>query len=231
MEDTFKAVKAYDWGQSRVPLLEIDREIRNVYGHPEHLAKVEESLLEVLNSDSSLASKRFVCQKLSVIGSEKSVSALAAMLTNAETTDIARYALERIPADAVDNAFRSALDNTSGKTKAGIVDSLAMRKDAKAAPKLGEALTDSDPTVASAAAWALGEIAGSAAVEQLSKVKGSAQGGVRLAILHAYLACAERSSADGQKSQAAAIYNDLQADGVPEAIRRAAHRGLETAKV
>ena len=151
MDDTMKAVKAYDWGQTRVPLLEIDREIRNVYGHPEHLAKLEENLLEVLNSDASLASKRFVCQKLGVIGGEHSVRVLAAMLTNPETSDIARYALERIPADIVDKAFRAALNSTSGKTKVGIIDSIGMRKDREATASLGPLLADADPMIATTA--------------------------------------------------------------------------------
>ncbi len=228
MDDKFKAVQSYDWGQSRVPLLAIDRQIRDVYGHPEHLAKVEESLLEVLNSDASLGAKRFVCQKLSVIGSEKSVPVLAVMLTNADTSDMARYALERIPADSVDKAFRGALDSTSGKIKAGIIDSIAMRKNCEAISKLAELLSASDSQIASAAAWALGEIGASAAVEQLAKMKDIAKGEVRAAIQHSILASAERLAAEGNKSQAASIYSDLSNDDAPDAIRHAAQHALQT---
>lgn len=95
----------------------------------------------------------FVCRMLALIGSAKSVPALAALLADAKTADAARYALDAIDDPAVDDVYRAALDQLSGTAKAGLIGSIALRGDAKALPALtaikGRA---SEPPVVRAAA-------------------------------------------------------------------------------
>jgi HEAT repeat protein len=229
LEETLKSVQAYDWGQSRTPLLEMDREIRKVQGHPELLAKLEIALLELLKSDAPPGAKRYVCQKLSLIGSEQSIPVLAALLTS-DNADIARYALERIPGEAVNQALRDGLPKAEGKAKVGIIDSLGARKDAQAVAPLGKLLDDSNPTIAAAAAWALGQIGGPEAGTHLAAMKDSANPQVRPVILDAWLSCAERMQADGKTADAVTIYTALNAENMPSAVRKAAARGLTSIK-
>jgi len=228
LQELLDKVKTYDWGQSRLALTEVSDIIKVAFGSPAKLSEIEKSLIGLLQSDATYAGKQYVCRELSIIGTEQSVPALAKMLTNDEYSDMARYALERIPGEAVDEALRDALPKTSGKTKVGIINSLGERKDSKASAALSSLIYDSDRMVSEAAASALGKIGGSGAIEVLAKAKGetsgklSAIGGV---VLDAYLKCADQLAAQDKKEQALAIYKELSSEELPQVIRAAAALG------
>jgi len=223
MEDLMDKVKTYDWGQSREPLTKVSDLVRKAYGSPAELKRIEKSLLGVLTSDSTRAGKQFVCRKLSIIGTEESVPTLGAMLTDAKTSDMARYALERIPGAAVDEALRNALRKTTGKTRVGIINTLGQRRDNRAVRALRRLIGDSDPMTAGAAVAALGNIANSQATRALAQAKGRATGKLRLLVCDAYLKCADELAAQGNKEDALAIYNELMKE--PKPINIAALRG------
>jgi HEAT repeat protein len=229
LTELMDAVKAYDWGRSGAALLAIDAEIRNLAGHADHLANLETALLGVLQSDASLAAKRGVCKRLGLIAGERSVPVLAAMLAADETSDMARYSLERIPSARVDAALREALAKAQGGARVGVINSIGNRRDSQAVEPLGKLLGDADEDTAQAAAWALGRIGGVEAIRLLAARKDSAQGRVRAEILDAYLVCAGRLAAEGKRSGAETMYNELNADGMPAPIRRAAALGLKAA--
>jgi hypothetical protein len=132
MDELFEKIKKYDYGQSRAALTEVSDKIRDAHGSRAELRKLEKSLVEVLQSDATQAGKQFVCRKLSIIGTTQSVPALATMLTKPKMSDMARYALERMPGKAVDEALRGALAKTTGKTQVGIINTLGQRGDKKA---------------------------------------------------------------------------------------------------
>ncbi|MGH9626759.1 MAG: HEAT repeat domain-containing protein [Bryobacteraceae bacterium] len=234
MEDyteLIKAVKTFDWGESGASLLLIDAEIRKIAGHAEHAGKLEAALLEILRSDASLAAKRGVCKRLGLIAGEQSIPVLAAMLDHADTSDMARYSLERMPSAAVDAALRSALARTSGIMRAGIIHSIGNRRDSQAVPALGELLQDADETVACASACALGRIGSAEAISRLTAHRNSAPGRVRREILDAYLVCARRLALEGRRAEARAMYRELNAESMPGPVRRAAKLGIEATGV
>jgi len=226
MDELLAKVKTYDWGQSRLPLTEVSDKIREAYGEPAKLKEIEKSLIAVLASDATYAGKQFVCRELSIIGTEQSVPTLAKMLTDEKLSDMARYALERIPGAAVDAALREAMAKTGGKVKVGIINSLGERRDAKAAAALSKLVGDSDEMVACAAVAALGKIGGAEATEAMAKAKGAASGRLRMAVLDAYLKCADKLAAEGKKKEANVIYKELYEPDMPAAIRTAALRGM-----
>lgn len=226
MEQLLENVKTYDWGQSRAALTEITEGIKKAHGNKAETAKIEQGLLGVLNSDAKRAGKQFACRQLSLIGTDASVATLGRMLTGEETSDMARYALERIPGSAASGALLAALSKAEGKAKVGIVNSLGQRREAKASPALAELLGDSDETLAAAAAAALGEIADKTACEALAKASETARGKVQLRVLDAYLKCADAMVESGNKTQARAIYMALQKKDMPKPIRTAALRGV-----
>lgn len=220
-------VKTYDWGQSRLPLTEVSEIIKKAQGDKDQLAKIEKDLLSVLNApDATQAGKQFVCRELSIIGTEKSVPTLAKMLTVEETSDMARYALERIPGSAVDEALRDSLGKAKGKAKIGIINSLGQRRDKGAVSALSGLLGSPDEDVSTAAASALGQITGPQAAKVLAEAKNKAGGKLLLVVLDAYLKCADQLVADGNKTGAIAIYKELQAEGMPKPIRTAALTGM-----
>ena len=128
MEDLLAKLKAYDWGGDRGSLMGIDESIIAAHGNGEKLAEIEQALLEVLQSDVPLPAKEYMCRQLALIGTDRSVPALAAMLVDADLSDRARLALETIPATAAEDALRAALDKAEGDQRAGIINSLDERK-------------------------------------------------------------------------------------------------------
>lgn len=226
MEQLLEKVKTYDWGQSRVALTEITESIKKAHGKKAELAKIEKGLLGVLGSGTKRAGKQFACRQLSIIGTGASVSTLGKMLTGEETSDMARYALERIPGSAADDALRNALPKAKGKPQVGIINSLGQRRDKKAVGNLTMLLASPDQTVATAAAAALGQIADAQACKALAKAKGTTKGKVQLRVLDAYLRCADQLLANGKRAQALAIYTELQNKSMPTPIQTAALRGM-----
>ena len=69
---------------------------------------------------------------------------------------MARYALERIPGSAVDEALLEALPITVGMAKVGVINTLGMRRVGEAAASLEILIYRSDETMAAAAVAALG---------------------------------------------------------------------------
>ena len=226
LQELLDKVKTYDWGQSRLALTEVSDIIKEALSSPEKLGEIEKSLIGVLESDATYAGKQFVCRQLSIIGTEQSVSALAKMLTNEEYSDMARYALERIPGSAVDVALREALPKASGKAKVGIINSLGERSDSKVVPALDKLVYETEPMIAEAAISALGKIASAEATEVLSKAKDKVSDKLKVVALDAYLKCADQLVAAGKKPQALAIYKELQRENLPKPIRTAAAKGM-----
>ena len=207
-------------------LTEVSDIIKKAHGNKAELAKIEKALLGVLESGAKRAGKQFICRELSIIGTEQSVPVLAGMLADEETSDMARYALERIPGAAVDDALRGAIRKARGNARIGIINSLGQRRDSGSVRMLSRALGRRNEEVAIAAAAALGQIANADATAALKEAKGEATGKLQMVILDAYLKCADQLVADGKKAQALAIYKDLRKEGLPGPIRSAATTGM-----
>jgi len=130
---------------------------------PEARVRTEERLLLACatpgRTDAGLA---FLCQMLALLGSAKSVPTLAPLLRDPKTTESARYALEAIPGPEADAALREALaSGLGGRAKAGVIGSIAARRDISAVPALA-ALRDApgeDALVREAAGRALAHLA------------------------------------------------------------------------
>lgn len=228
LEELLEIIATYEYGQSRVPLTQLTDIIDDVSDRPEELKRIEKRLLEFLWSDATLAGKQFICKQLSIIGTEEAVPTLAAMLPDAATSDMARYALERIPGSSVDEALRRALPKITGKERIGIINTLGLRGDYRSVPSMGTFVYNSDSETAIAAVAALGQIAGPQATDVLAQAKDKTGGKLRLLVLDAYLKCADELVARGEQAQALGIYEQLYASGESKPIRSAALRGMVT---
>ena len=226
MEQSLAAIKTYDFGASRAALTAFSDEIRKAYGKPEEVKKYETALDDVLKSDAKYAGKQYACRELSLIGTEQSVPVLAAMLTSAEYSDMARYALERIPGEAPNKAMCEALAKAQGNAKIGIVNSLGERGCVAATADIAQCAEASDKVLCGAAISALGKIGGPDAVKALDKARDSAPDGLKLAVYDAYLKVAEKMVAEGKKTEAMRIYTGLNKEGVPQLVRTAALKGM-----
>lgn len=227
MEQQIEILKTtYDWGQSRVPLTELSDHIRDSFGNEAELKSIRTALLGVLDSDATYAAKQYVCRELSIIGNDDCVPTLAKLLADEKLSDMARFALERIPGEAVDKALMTALPKAEGKARIGIVNTLGNRACRAAVAETAKLAGSSDEMLAGAATAALGKMGGSEAAAALAKAADGASEKLKPAVYDACLQCAEQMAAEGDKAQARKIYQSLNKTGVPQLVRTAALRGI-----
>jgi len=203
--------------------------VREAYGSSAKLKRIEKGFLRFLKSDATPASKQFVCRQLSIVGTEESADTLAGMLARPQTSDIARFALERIPGQAVDEVLRGALSKTTGKEKIGIISTLGVRGDSKSVSALAAMIKDSDSEIAAASVTAIGQIAGAEAIAALEKVRNQTSGPLRQLVLDAYLRCADKLLDQGKSKAALSIYQKAYHSSEPALIRIAALYGMAEA--
>jgi HEAT repeat protein len=187
----------------------------------------EDRLLAVLTSAAPAYEKAAACRELKLAGTEKSVPALAALLTDEKLSQEARIALESMPYPAAGAALREAVGKAGGLARAGVIDSLGQRRDAQAVPLLAPFLADKDPNVQAAAALALGKIGTLEAASSLRAARDKDQGDARHRMAGGLLVCADRSLAADERELAAEICRSLeQSPSEGRGIRQAAVTGF-----
>lgn len=202
LDRAFEALTRYDRGDDAELLTPIEVAVQTVRGDSAARAALERRLAAHLGTPASDVARTFVCRQLAAIGSTLSVPALAPLLTDENLSHMGRYALERIPGPEADKALRDAISRTSGRIKAGIINSVGVRRDERSVSLLAPLLADDDLDVAAAAAKALGEIGTDAAAKTLAAFQGKAPARLRLAAIDAVLICADRLMAAGERAQA-----------------------------
>ena len=185
------------------------------------LTRPEDQLIATLQSGASLREKMEACRELSVIGSRQAVAPLAALLPDAELSHMARYGLEPMPYPEVDQAFREALSNLTGRQLVGVIGSIGVRKDTQAVKLLAQRLKDGDTDVAQAAARALGSIGTSAAARTLESALDGVSDENRLAFAEGLFRCAEQLP----RGAARRAYDRLRKEDTPHQVRAGALRG------
>jgi HEAT repeat protein len=226
MEPLLTKIATYHYGQSREALAQISVFIEKSMGSPAALQQIEGRLLRFLQSDATADAKHAVFKELSRIATDASVPMLSGVLTRAETVEMARYALARIPTPAAGEALRKALETTAGKTKIGIINSLGERRDAQAVPALRGLIRSPDSQVAGAAIYALGHIASRAAFDALAAASRDANSPERQSFVDAYLLCAGILAAEGGRDDALKAYRQLDSEQESDMVRIAALTGL-----
>lgn len=192
-------------------------------------AGTEKELIEVLRS-APPADKVLACKALVTQGTKEAVPELAKLLADPQLASWSRLALEAIPDPAADEALRKAAENLKGHLLIGTINSIGVRRDAKAVDQLSACLKDENVEVAAAAAVALGHIADSAATKALRESLARSPVAVRSAVAEGCILCAERLMADGKAGQAAEIYDEVRKAEVPKPRVLEATRGAILAR-
>jgi HEAT repeat protein len=192
----------------------------------------ETKLIQVLQTGGSAIDKAVACARLKQIGTERSVPALAALLSEEDLSHSARYVLESMASPKAGQALVNALDRTAGLTKVGIINSLGARRETEAVlilirllPSSGPA-QESDTAIAAAAAAALGEIGGPRAVKGLQAAARASTGSIHFIIADALLRCANRMLVSGDRAKARALLKQVYETEQLDQIRLAAFSGL-----
>jgi HEAT repeat protein/type 1 glutamine amidotransferase len=205
-----RELSKWNRGQDQAPV----RGLQRLLSMP---GSFEPALIAFLGGSASAAAKGEVCRQLADIGTAASVPALTRLLKNAETAEMARYALERIPAPQAVMALREALSNAlNPKLHIALIYSVGRRHDEGSVGKLSNLLVSSDPSVAAAAANALGLIGTPEAEQALGSIP------LTRVSAEALLNLADHAP----KDRAAAIYRKLCDEKMPSEVRTPAIRGL-----
>ncbi|MFW6170758.1 MAG: HEAT repeat domain-containing protein [Planctomycetota bacterium] len=227
VQDAWNALPRYEYGQDMAPLLAIDRVVIKAMASPQSRETCAAQLAGVLTAEeTTLAAQQYICLKLRQIGTPAQVPALSELLTDPETSEMARQALQVIPGPAASDALRSALRQLEGTLLVGAINSVAAREDVKAVPQLERLADAKDKEVAAAALWALGNIGNEQASSFL--VARAAQAGVPTprSLAVPLLRSAGRFTHRGQKGSAKAILDELAQEDQAAGTRAAALEGL-----
>ena len=229
LDEIIGSLPTCEWEQVAKAENALDALIARTHGDAAARSVLESRLVAALRPDTTQAGVQVICKNLATIGSAKCVPALAKFLENERLSHLARYALQRIPDPAAAAALHDALLQTSGKTQAGIISSIAARQDAKAVDALILLLDDRDYGVAGAALLALAETGSPKAMDAVTAFQPRAPKVLRDQAKDACLRAAERLLQAGQPEAAAMEYQRLKADPA-ESIRAACLRGLVAAR-
>ena len=221
------AIVSYKRGMSREPLIAAEELIRESENRPEQRKYIELQLAELL-SEATLECKSFICKQLWFIGTADSVPAIARLLTDEETVDMACYAMGQNPSPEAGEALRNALDRVGPRVQVRIINLLGDRRDAQSAKAMGKLVFGAQKQVAEAAVAALGKIGGAQARKILVEVRADLDVSeqLRFTATDAYLRCAEDLVAEGKSRQATVIYKELAGENEAALIRSAAIKGL-----
>ncbi len=190
----------------------------------------QRELLAVLQSNAPKAEKAIPCKQLAIYGTDEAVPTLMGLLADEELASWARIALEAIPGPAADEALREAMGTLQGRLLVGTINSIGVRRDARAVDGLVQKLNDADADVASAAAVALGHIGGDRAAAALTQALAKAPAAVRSAVAEGAILCAEGYMAQGKAAEAVKLYDAVRGADLPDQRHLEAIRGAILAR-
>ena len=206
----------------RVPLPEIPPEFDALSIWTSDAPKLVAMLKD---SRSTEFQKAIACKKLSIVGGKEAVAPMAALLNDPHLSCYARFGMEPNPDPSVDDAFRAALPKLKGRLQIGVINSIGVRKDAKALDALSKLIDDSDAEVAQSAAASVGMIGGPRAAQILQAALGRTKPPVFPVVARATLLCAENLMGSN-RARGLELYQELSATTMPRPVRLAALRVL-----
>jgi hypothetical protein len=178
-----------------------------------------------------LAARARALQQLALVASADAVPALAALLTDEKLGHYARDVLEQIPHVDADTALLAALPRLTGDAQLGVINSLGLRRTARAVDPLNVlTISDHAPTTAPAL-LALGRIATPSALAYLTPSLTRKSPAVRAAAAEGLILAAERLVLEGHRSAALPLYHAVRRADLPAPLRLTATRGAILADV
>ncbi|MBI5768901.1 MAG: HEAT repeat domain-containing protein [Verrucomicrobia bacterium] len=172
------ALHELDYSGDQSALIALDADIVAAGKDPKKIAALEKRLVDLLKRpDGSVAARQVACERLGFIlgvnaaPSPATLKLLGAMLKEPAESELARLALAPIPGPEVDALFVDALTATKGKTRLGVIESLAVRRPTSAIAALRPLLADADGRTAALAATTLGQIGTAEALAALGDAR------------------------------------------------------------
>lgn len=224
LNEVLPGIKGYNYGDEGGRVAELRRAMEGVYGNDELERISEKAFMDFLGQDSSYDAKQLICRQLRKVGGEACVPVVVPMLADPKYSDMARYAIQSISSPAAEKALIDALDKTKGQTKAGIINSLAVRGSAAAFEPVSKLVYDKDVMVSKAAVAALGKIGTKDSGAVLLKFGKKVSSDRKDLVYNAAIRCGY-ILAKQDKSAAGDLFAKLSGKSMPWNIRTAAIKG------
>src|SRR5216683_1176829 len=117
-----------EFGTASNEMWAIEKEIQDT--RPEQYPKIEARLIAVVESpEATMPAKQFACQMLRTVGSARCVPAVSKLLVDEQLSHIARFVLLGMREPAVEASLRTALGQTKGKLRIGVINTIGDRAD------------------------------------------------------------------------------------------------------
>jgi hypothetical protein len=186
---------------------------------------LEKELLAIVsNSEATTYGRVAALDVLAGFASDASIAPLGALVDDARVGHAARLVLQAVPGRKADDAFLAALGRATGVERHGIVDSLAMRRVARAVAPLAALARGEDALLAVAATRALGAIGDEAALKALASLDPAKQSAKIARAEAIVLACEKlitaRKAGSLVRAQLAALDATESTAGVQHAVWR-----------
>ena len=225
LDALFRMLETHSWDQPYDALMALDTMvIRSMTDEPVR-KELEERFILILTGSTNPFALQYACRQLYLIGTARSVPAIAAWLPDEELSHMARYALANIGDPSATEALNDALGKSSGEVKAGIIHDLAKRNNASSVHTFVTLSGDSDETVALAAIRALGAT-GNRMHLPLLEEKGEQSPLFYTESSNAILAITARMMAEGRSAESGAQYRKLYEHGLTANVRMAGLKGM-----
>ncbi len=143
----------YQFDRSGGALQAMERTIFQLPADSPLRSAIEQKLIQALDTANHVG-RGVICQQLRVVGTDRCVPAVAAMLIDPVLSQRARYALQGIGSDAALKAMHEAVGKTSGALQIGLLNSLSDRSYGPMRSDCEQLLGAEDAAVAAAAARA-----------------------------------------------------------------------------
>ncbi len=225
-DKTFNNISNYEFGQDRTKLTEFSNLLDSLAQKEDAKIIAEENMLDFLQTDATFASKQFVCRELREIATGNSIPVLVNLLQDEETTSIAKYALQNIISNKVDDRLIELLPNSSKNIQLAILDIFGSRKSKNAVSEISKLLNNNDVSISTAAASALGKIATLDCIKYFKPYLNYKNSQLRNTILDSYLSVADNLLRQNKKQDANKIYTDLYKQNLPFSIKQATLIGI-----
>ena len=226
VDEALANLRNYKFGQDNETLDTLRDAATQSFDNPSLRANLADGLAKILESEAAYDARQFACRQLALIGSDRHIPVLARHLTDEKMSHIALYTLVQIPGPQVDKALLEALENANGRARTGIITALGERGTDSAVDKLTELLGSADKDAASESARALGRIATDKAAASLEKAFAGDTKADPIVVADAYLTCADKVFARGDRDLAVSIYRKVYMSHSKNFIRAAALKGL-----
>jgi HEAT repeat protein len=217
---------AYQSGQDMTALRRLEALARQSVGNVELHDQVQIALTQLLRPSATHEARLFACQQLAIHGSDRALPALADLLKNDQTVGMACLALTTYPSAKASEVLREALPGLRASARAQVIQTLGDRRDPGAVKTLADLSRNQDKVTAEAAVVALGKMANEPARREIAALRKAADPALASAVAEASLRVAAAHAAEGNRPEAAAIYEQLLSPSQARQVRRGALAAL-----